>query len=73
MPTQEMRAIWHPARAQLLELLTAGPTARSRLVEATGGPLAKVAYHCTVLCRAGSIQYADSSGPESADPRFEVT
>lgn len=72
MPTQEMRALWHPTRARILELLRAGAKSRSQIVEAAGAPFAEVAYHCRALCRSGCIQYAESSGPESADPLFEV-
>jgi DNA-binding transcriptional ArsR family regulator len=72
VPTQEMRALWHPTRAQILELLKAEPATRSRLVEAAGAPYAEVAYHCRALCRSGCIQYAASSGPHAADPLFEA-
>ncbi len=72
MPTRQMRAIWHPTRARILELLMSGPATLSLLVEAAGGHYAKVAYHSRVLCRAGSIQHAESSGPDSDDPLFEV-
>lgn len=72
MPTQEMRALWHPTRARILELLKAEPATRSQLVEAAGAPFAQVAYHCRALCRSGCIQYAETSGPESKDPLFEA-
>ena len=59
MPTQLfLRALWHPIRARILELLSSGPATRSQLVEASGGPLATVAYHSKVLCQAGCIQPA---------------
>lgn len=73
MPTQEMRALWHPTRARILELLKAEPTPRSRLVEAVGAPYAEIAYHCRALCRSGCIQYAGSSDPYADDPLFEAT
>jgi hypothetical protein len=72
VPTQEMRALWHPTRAQILELLKTEPAARSQLVAAAGAPYAEVAYHCRALCRSGCIQYAASSGPEADDPLFEA-
>lgn len=72
MPTQQLRAIWHPTRARILETLMAGPKTQSQLVKAVGGPLAKVSYHSRVLCRAGCIQLAESSGLDSDDPLFEV-
>jgi DNA-binding IclR family transcriptional regulator len=67
-----MRALWHPTRARILELLMAGPELRSQLVEVAGAPYAEVAYHCRALCRSGCIKYAESSGPDSADPLYEV-
>lgn len=72
MPTQEMRALWHPTRARILELLKAESATRSQLVDAVGAPYAEVAYHCRALFRSGCIQYASSSGPEMPDPLFEA-
>lgn len=67
-----MRALWHPTRARILELLKAGPATRSQLVEAAGAPYAEVAYHCRALYRSGCIQYASPSGPDTPDPLFEA-
>jgi DNA-binding transcriptional ArsR family regulator len=67
-----MRALWHPTRARILELLNAEPTTRSHLAESAGAPYAEVAYHCRALCGSGCIQYAESSGPDSDDPLYEV-
>ena len=72
MPTKEMRALFHPTRARILELLKAGPSPRSKLAESAGAPFAEVAYHCRALCRSGCIQYGESSGPDSEDPLFEA-
>jgi hypothetical protein len=72
VPTQEMRALWHPTRARILDLLNVGSASRSRLVESAGAPFAEVAYHCKALCRSGCIQYTESSGPDSDDPVFEA-
>lgn len=72
MPTQEMRALWHPTRARILELLKSAPAARSYLVESAGAPYAEVAYHCRALCRSGCIQHVEGSGPDSDDPLYEV-
>jgi predicted ArsR family transcriptional regulator len=72
VPTQEMRALWHPTRARILELLKAEPATRSRLAESVGAPYAEVAYHCRSLHRSGCIQYAEASGPHSPDPLFEA-
>lgn len=72
MPTQEMRALWHPTRAGIIELLKSAPATRSQLTESTGAPYAEVAYHCRALCRSGCIKYAESSGPDVDDPLYEV-
>ena len=72
MPTHEMRALWHPTRARILELLKSSPATRSYLVEAAGGPYAEVAYHCRALCRSGCIRYVEGSGPAAADPHYEA-
>lgn len=68
-----MRALWHPTRAQVLELVRAAPRTRSELVAATGASLGEVAYHCRALCSSCCIKHADSSGPDAADPLFEAT
>ena len=72
MPTQQLRAIWHPARARILELLMRGPATRSQMIKVAGGSLAKISYHSRVLCRAGCIQLAASSDPNSDDPLYEI-
>jgi DNA-binding transcriptional ArsR family regulator len=72
VPTQEIRALWHPTRARILELLKSAPATRSRLVEAAGAPYAEVAYHCRALRSSGCIEYGEGSGPDSADPLYEV-
>lgn len=72
MPTQQLRAIWHPARARILEMLMRGPATRSQMIEAAGGSLAKVAYHSKVLCRAGCIQPVQSPDPHPDDPLYEI-
>ena len=72
MPTQQIRAIWHPTRARIFELLTKGPATRSQLIEASGKSLATVAYHSRVLCRAGCIRQADVAQQNGDDPLYEV-
>ena len=71
MPTQEMRALWHPTRARIVELLKSGPASRSQLTAGTGAPLAEVAYHCRALCESGCIRRADPSDPDAPDPLYE--
>ncbi len=72
MPTQEMRALWHPTRAHVVETLKLAPATRSQLVESAGAPLAEVAYHCRALCSSGCIRHAPSSGPDADDPLYEA-
>lgn len=72
MPTKEMRALWHPTRARILELLKAERARRSRLVEDTGAPFAEVAYHCRALVNSRCVRYAPTSGPDDADPLYEA-
>lgn len=70
MPTQEMRALWHPTRARIFESLKAGPANRARLSELSGAPYAEVAYHCRALMQSRCIRYAPGSKVESEDPVF---
>jgi len=72
VPTQEMRALWHPTRARILELLKSEPASRSRLTAEAGAPRAEVAYHCRALCSTGCIKHAASSGPDAGDPVYEA-
>jgi hypothetical protein len=72
VPAQEMRALWHPTRARILELVKIAPTRRSQLVVDAGAPLAEVAYHCRALCRSCCIQQAPSSGSNPDDPIYEA-
>lgn len=72
MPTQEMRALWHPTRVQIFDSLKTGPATRSQLAKACGAPYAEVAYHCRSLRHSGCIKYGERSGPHSADPLYEV-
>jgi len=71
VPTQEMRALWHPTRARIVELLKAGPIARSRLTESVGAPYAEVAYHCRALIRSRCIRFAPGYTAESVDPVYQ--
>jgi DNA-binding transcriptional ArsR family regulator len=72
VPTKEMRALFHPTRARILELLKGGPSARSRLAELAGAPYAEVAYHCRALTRSRCIRYAPGYRCDSEDPVFEA-
>ncbi|HET7052369.1 MAG TPA: winged helix-turn-helix domain-containing protein [Solirubrobacterales bacterium] len=72
MPTQEMRALWHPTRAQILELLKSEPATRLQLVDDTGAPFAEVAYHCRALCNSGCARRSPSSPPRDPNPLYEA-
>jgi DNA-binding transcriptional ArsR family regulator len=72
VPTQEMRALFHPTRARILELLRAGPSARTSLTESAGAPLPAVAYHCRTLLRSRCIRFAPTYNADSEDPVFET-
>lgn len=71
MARQEMRALWHPTRAGILEFLSSGPAPRSQLSEATGAPFAEVVYHSRSLCRCRCIQPARGTDPDAEDPVYE--
>lgn len=72
MPTQEMRALWHPTRAGILEFLSSGPARRSQLTDATGAPYAEVAYHCRALCQSGCIREVNTPESDPEDPLYEA-
>jgi len=72
VPAQERRALWHPTRAQILELLKGEPATRSQLVDFTGAPFAEVAYHCRALCNSGCARLSPSSGPGDVNPLYEA-
>jgi len=72
VPTQEMRALWHPTRAGILEFLSSGPARRSRLTDATGASYAEVAYHCRALCQSGCIREVNTADPDPEDPLYEA-
>jgi len=67
-----MRALFHPTRARILELLRSGPSARTSLVDSAGAPFAAVAYHCRALTRSRCIRFAPGSNVESENPVFEI-
>ncbi len=69
MASRETRAIWHPLRARILELIIRGPATLSQIAAAVDKPTETVAYHSMVLCGAGCIQ---AESPDSADPLYEI-
>jgi hypothetical protein len=67
-----MRALCHPTRAQIAELLKRERATRPRLAESTGAPFAEVAYHCRALVSSRCIRFAPGFNAESEDPVFEA-
>lgn len=72
MATEEARAIWHPLRARILELIIREPATLSQIVATTGEEPGIVAYHSSVLCSAGCIQTVEPA-LDPADPLFEAS
>jgi len=73
VPAQEMRVIFHPTRARILEMLKGGgPAARTNLAERAGAPLAEVAYHCRALVRSRCIRFAPTFSYTSENPVYEI-
>jgi hypothetical protein len=72
VPIREKRALCHPTRARIVELLSNGPASESGLTKSIGAPYPAVAYHCRALRRSRCIRYAPSSGPDSVDPIYEA-
>jgi predicted transcriptional regulator len=70
--SQQTRALWHPLRARILELIVRGPATLSQIAAAVGESTVKVAYHSAVLCSAGCIQAVEAESPNSADPLYEI-
>jgi predicted ArsR family transcriptional regulator len=73
VPAQEMRVIFHPTRARILEMLKgSGPADRPSLAERAGVPLASVGYHCRALLRSRCICFAPTFSLDSENPVYEV-
>jgi hypothetical protein len=72
VPTRQMRAIWHPTRAQIYEQLMAGPATHSQLAAAVGAPYAEVVYHCRTLHECGCVRYIESPDPGCDDILVEL-
>ncbi|HXS46519.1 MAG TPA: hypothetical protein VN756_03545 [Solirubrobacterales bacterium] len=71
MATEEARAIWHPLRARILQLIIREPATLSQIIATTGEEPGIVAYHSSVLCSAGCIQAVEPP-PDPTDPLFEA-
>jgi predicted transcriptional regulator len=73
MASQQTRALWHPLRVWILELVISRPVTLSQIATEVGHPLDKIAYHSSILCGAGCIQPAQATDPDPVDPLFEAT
>jgi predicted transcriptional regulator len=71
--SRQTRALWHPLRARILELIIRGPVTLSQIATAIDEPIAKVAYHSRVLCGAGCIQAVEAESADAADPLYEAS
>lgn len=72
MATREARALWHPTRARIFELVKTKPHRRSRLAASTDAPYAEVAYHIRALCQSGCIKPRPALRPYEEDPFYEL-
>jgi hypothetical protein len=70
--SRQTKALWHPLRAQILELVVRGPVTLSQISTTVGASADKVAYHSTVLCDAGCIQPVALEHPSSTDTLYEI-
>ena len=71
MPSRRTRAIWHPLRARILELIVRGPATLDQIAAAVEKSPETVAYHSRVLCGAGCIQAVEAENP-FADTLYEI-
>jgi predicted transcriptional regulator len=55
-----VRALAHPLRLQILQILGKGPSSPKRISDLVGEPLSNVAYHVRVLIRCNCIQLVDT-------------
>ena len=55
-----VRAVAHPLRVRILQILDEGPSSPKRISEAIGEPLSNVSYHTRVLSKCNCIQLVDT-------------
>lgn len=61
---QRIRALAHPLRLQLIDVLGEGPATATRCAELTGESVASCSFHLRMLAKYGYIEAAERSGRE---------
>ena len=71
---QTIRALTHPLRLDLLELLTAhGPATAAECGRALGVPQANCSFHLRQLAKYGYVEEATADGGDRRERRWRVT
>lgn len=68
--SQEIRAVFHPLRGVLLELLHERAASVAELAEAVGRPKSTVAHHVSVLVEAGALKVVRTRKVRAVEERF---
>jgi DNA-binding transcriptional ArsR family regulator len=68
--TPELKAVFHPLRDQLLDLLLERAATVAELADAVGRPKSSVAYHVNVLHDAGLLKVVRTRRVRAIDERF---
>lgn len=68
--TPELKAVFHPLREQLLDLVLERAATVAELAEAVGRPKSSVAYHVNVLVDAGLLAVVRTRRVRAIDERF---
>jgi hypothetical protein len=69
---QLKRAFSQALRVEVLERIANGPASPRQIAEATGEPLARIAYHASVLRRTGCVEPVDPDSADSSDCVYEI-
>lgn len=70
---QLKRAFSQALRVEILERIANGPTSQRQVAEATDEPLARIAYHVSVLQRTGCIRPVDPESAGTSDCLYEIS
>jgi DNA-binding transcriptional ArsR family regulator len=68
--TPELKALFHPLRDQLLDLVLERAATVAELAEAVGRPKSSVAYHVNLLVAAGLLKVVRTRRVRAIDERF---
>lgn len=71
--TPQMRALWHPLRAEIYKVMLRGPATLSQIADSVKRPVDNVAYHSALLCKAECIHEVEGAGFDATDPLYEIT